>query len=206
MAHQLGTIQRKLSSLIEDFKRARDSWEEINSHTLTTANALTNAVLQSKYVDESQYWHPLLLMDFPNIIQKYDAKMNLIITKHHSKLEDLTSKLEKQYNKMQIQLNELLALYQSTKKTFGDDYIKQQPIYLTCPLLTYVNHMQSIVNMYQQELKTKQAISLQGLRSIDSREKGMVLLSVWINQPSLDKTALQDWQDLCTTEMNPSLS
>jgi hypothetical protein len=62
--------------------------------------------------------------------------------------------------------------------------------------------MQSIVNMYQQELKTKQAISSQGLRTIDSREQGMVLLSAWINQPSLDKTALQDWQDLCATEMD----
>jgi gamma-glutamyl-gamma-aminobutyrate hydrolase PuuD len=50
MAHQRGTLQRKLSSLIQDFKHTRDSWEEINSHTVTTANALTNAVLQSKCV------------------------------------------------------------------------------------------------------------------------------------------------------------
>lgn len=46
--NNLGSIQRKLSAIIEDFKRSRDTWEEINSHSFTTANALTNSVIQSR--------------------------------------------------------------------------------------------------------------------------------------------------------------
>jgi hypothetical protein len=40
---------------------------------------------------------------------------------------------------MQNQLSELMGLYQQTQKAFGVDYVKQQAIYLTCPLQTYGN-------------------------------------------------------------------
>jgi hypothetical protein len=48
MALNIGTIQRRLSALIEEFKRARDTWEEINSHAFPVANTLTNSVIQSR--------------------------------------------------------------------------------------------------------------------------------------------------------------
>jgi hypothetical protein len=48
MAHNIGTLQRRLVTLIEEFKRARDTWEELNSHAFPLANTLTNSVLQSR--------------------------------------------------------------------------------------------------------------------------------------------------------------
>lgn len=50
MAHNIGTIQRRLSTLIEEFKRARYTWEELNSHAFPLANTLTNSVIQSRLV------------------------------------------------------------------------------------------------------------------------------------------------------------
>lgn len=49
MAYNIGTIQRQLSSLIEDFKRTRNTWDEINSHTFPTANKLSNSIIQSRF-------------------------------------------------------------------------------------------------------------------------------------------------------------
>ncbi|CAO3655553.1 unnamed protein product [Mucor hiemalis] len=77
MAHNIGTLQRQLTTLIEEFKRTRDTWEEINGHAFPLANTLTNSVLQSRYVDEPQYWHPALTMMFPDLIQKYDLKCSV---------------------------------------------------------------------------------------------------------------------------------
>jgi hypothetical protein len=58
------------------------------------------------------------------------------------------------------------------------------------------------MDMYANELETKRScISLKGFTSIMTREEGVVLLSVWINQPSIVKSAIQDWEDICTTEM-----
>jgi hypothetical protein len=62
--------------------------------------------------------------------------------------------------------------------------------------------MRSILEMYSNELETKRSCtSLKGFQSIKSREEGVVLLSVWINQPSIVKSVIEDWQDICTTEM-----
>lgn len=49
MAQNIGTLQRKLNTLIEEFKRARNTWDEINSHSFPAANTLTNLVIQSRY-------------------------------------------------------------------------------------------------------------------------------------------------------------
>lgn len=41
-----------------------------------------------------------------------------------------------------------------------------------------------------------------GIRNILTREEGVVMLSIWINQPSLIKSTLDEWDDICMTEMN----
>jgi hypothetical protein len=48
MAHNIGTLQRKLATIIEEFKRSRITWEELNSHAFPHANTLTNSVIQSR--------------------------------------------------------------------------------------------------------------------------------------------------------------
>ncbi|KAI9357854.1 hypothetical protein BD770DRAFT_388502 [Pilaira anomala] len=199
MAHNIGTLQRRLITLIEEFKRARDTWEEINSHAFPLANTLTNSVIQSRYVDEPQYWHPLLTTEFPDLIQKFDRKMQVIIQKQNEGLLDLVEKMGKQYTKMQNQLREVCTMYDGTKTTGID-----MPIFKTCTLKNYMQRMQILVNMYSLELETKRSLVSNGIKNILTREEGVVLLSIWINQPSLVKSSLQEWVDICTTEMELS--
>ncbi|KAI7899837.1 uncharacterized protein BX663DRAFT_519667 [Cokeromyces recurvatus] len=202
MSNNIGTIQRRLGTIIEEFKRARNTWEEINSHAFPYANELTNSVIQSRYVDEQQYWHPSLTLNFPNIIEKFDHKMNIIIETQNQKLIDLVEKMAKQHNKMQNQLRDLYTVYDNVKKMNGDQFVNSQPIFQTCPLITYLNRMQTIIDMYKKELNTKNScISSKGFKSVLSREEGVVLLSVWINQPHLIKSTIQEWDDICKTEI-----
>lgn len=65
-----------------------------------------------------------------------------------------------------------------------------------------MERLENITNMYTQELKTKHSlVSSTGFTSILTREEGVVLLSIWINQPSIVKSTLKDWDDICSTEM-----
>lgn len=59
-----------------------------------------------------------------------------------------------------------------------------------------------ITAMFKSELLTKRSmVSATGFSGILTREEGVVLLSIWINQPSIVKSTLQDWDDICSTEM-----
>lgn len=64
--------------------------------------------------------------------------------------------------------------------------------------------MKAILDMYSKEIDTKRSLvsDAKGFLSITSRDEGMVLLSMWINQPNLITFTLQEWDDICTTEMN----
>lgn len=64
--------------------------------------------------------------------------------------------------------------------------------------------MKAILDMYSKEIDTKRSLvsDTKGFLSITSRDEGMVLLSMWINQPNLITFTLQEWDDICTTEMN----
>lgn len=65
-----------------------------------------------------------------------------------------------------------------------------------------VERMKKIVEMYSLELNTKRSLVSGGIRNILTREEGVVMLSIWINQPSLIKSTLDEWDDICMTEMN----
>ncbi|CAO3634079.1 unnamed protein product [Mucor fragilis] len=142
-------------------------------------------------------------MEFPNIIQKFDAKMQVLIEKQNAIMADLVEKMAKQYNKMLNIHRELLTVYERTRDSHGAAFVDQQAIFLTCPLKTYVERLSTITDMFKSELSTKRSMmSATGFSSLATREEGVVLLSIWINQPSIVKSALQDWDDICSTEMN----
>lgn len=63
--------------------------------------------------------------------------------------------------------------------------------------------MKELVEMYSKELETKKRlVSDQGFASIQSKDEAMVLLSIWINQPSIVMSIIEEWDDLCTVEMD----
>lgn len=76
-------------------------------------------------------------MEFPNIIQKFDAKMQLLIQKQNAVLAELVDKMAKQYTKMQNIQKELLTVYERTRDSHGAAFVDQQAVFLTCPLKTY---------------------------------------------------------------------
>lgn len=55
MAYNIGTIQRQLSTLLEEFKRSRNTWDEINSHAFPIANKLSNTIIQSRFTVYNLY-------------------------------------------------------------------------------------------------------------------------------------------------------
>ncbi|OAD72376.1 hypothetical protein PHYBLDRAFT_146567 [Phycomyces blakesleeanus NRRL 1555(-)] len=184
MAHIIGTTQRRLETVLDDFKRARRYWKELNSEGFPVANKLVNAVIQSRYVDDSAYWHPVLIKAFPNVVQKYDGKMTVVIDGHSQKLENIVQKMATQQRKMQQHVQEMEAISNRT-------------------LSIGVQQAKTIVSMYESELVTKQSLaSIKGFRHIKHREESLTLLSIWLNQPSLIDETLIQFEDMCELEMS----
>ncbi|KAL0077727.1 hypothetical protein F4703DRAFT_1237249 [Phycomyces blakesleeanus] len=202
MAHIIGTTQRRLETVLDDFKRARRYWKELNSEGFPVANKLVNAVIQSRYVDDSAYWHPVLIKAFPNVVQKYDGKMTVVIDGHSQKLENIVQKMATQQRKMQQHVQEMEAISNRTLSIGGKNLL-YIPLYKTCSLNIFVQQAKTIVSMYESELATKQSLaSTKGFRHIKHREESLTLLSIWLNQPSLIDETLIQFEDMCELEMS----
>lgn len=63
--------------------------------------------------------------------------------------------------------------------------------------------MTQIIEMYDKELKTKRSC-LNGFKDIQTREEAIVSLSIWIQQPNISQTVLEEWEDICTIEIKSS--
>lgn len=53
----------------------------------------SNFLINERYVDEPRYWHPLLTMEMPNLLQQFDLKMSKVIAKQNQGLLDLVEKM-----------------------------------------------------------------------------------------------------------------
>lgn len=59
-----------------------------------------------------------------------------------------------------------------------------------------------MLEMYKAEYTSKESlVSAKGLTSCKTNDEGLVLLSIWLNQPSLRTKDLQDLDELCDIEM-----
>lgn len=66
-----------------------------------------------------------------------------------------------------------------------------------------VNRMKTIISMYDKELVSKKSC-LKGFKDIQTREEGVVLLSIWIQQPNISQSVLEEWEEICTMEIKSS--
>ncbi|KAI7866849.1 hypothetical protein BDF14DRAFT_787153 [Spinellus fusiger] len=202
MAHILGTTQRRLETVLEDFKRARTYWSELNAQGFPIANKLVNAVIQSKYVDDTAYWHPALVQAYPNVLSAYDRTMATVVDDLHTKLKSVVNKMAVQQKKMQQHHLEIKALHTKLLQT-GGDVLASQPLFKTCPLSFYLHAMDRCVSMYATELTTKQSlVSPQGLIGIKTKDESLTLLSIWLHQPSLIEKDLQTFLQIASVELS----
>ncbi|KAI8148490.1 hypothetical protein BJV82DRAFT_592296 [Fennellomyces sp. T-0311] len=202
MAQAVGSLKRRLETVLDEFRRARATWHEISTDGFSVANQLVNATIQSRYVEEPAYWHPALLQEFPNVVHAYHDKMQYIIKQHHEKLDSLVQKMAKQHDKMKQQVAELRAISKRLSDLQGESFVQSIPLYRTCPMIVYVDRAAAIVAMYTNEMTTMESLlGGKGFTSAKSREEGLTFLSTWINHPSINDGVIQEFDDLCRIEI-----
>ncbi|CAI2178961.1 18291_t:CDS:2 [Funneliformis geosporum] len=160
------TIKRRLNPLLNEFKRARQIWSELNENGITTANSLMNIKLQERQIDYSIYWKEL--DNLPNLEENHETE------------------------------NET---YKKTCESMGEEFTYNTPLYLTCPLETFVNKSLNILNMYTQELNLKQNI-ISSIELMNEREQIMIILSSWLNQPFINYKKINEFEEICEIEIN----
>ncbi|KAG2185967.1 hypothetical protein INT43_002405 [Umbelopsis isabellina] len=200
---QLGTIQRRVQTIFFDIGRARKIWDELNSDAFTLANALVNSKIQQGYADDIAYWHPALTQALPDIRERHEQKLEIKINDTNEALTMLAKKMHTQLSKMENQVKQLEDNYQRLADLYGQDFADSKPLYATCPLLNFVERANNMLDMYKAEYKSKELlISNSGLRNCKNNDEGLVLLSVWLNQPNLRTKELKDLDELCDIEMS----
>ncbi|KAJ8655524.1 hypothetical protein O0I10_008810 [Lichtheimia ornata] len=203
MAQAIDTLKRRLETILYDFKRARSTWHEISDHTLSDVNALVNALIQSRYVDDAAYWHPALCMEYPNMTQAYNKKIQWVIDQHHNKVSSMVDKMGKQHDKMRQQISELHVICKRASDLRGDSFVEHEPLFKTCPMRTYVVRFESIVAMYTDAMGVLGSLlSNKGFKDIKSREAGLSILSIWIHQPSINDDYIKEFEELCEIEIH----
>ncbi|SAM01179.1 hypothetical protein [Absidia glauca] len=196
----LGTLQRRAETILVEFKRARNTWAELNTEGFPVANQLVNGVIQSRYSEDVAYWHPILRQEFPNLVQKYEQKMKIRIAQQKAKLLIIMDRMAKQNGKMVMFAREFTAIRQRAGQVITDaDHV---PLFKTCPIHVFVEkRTQGILDMYTKELGCKRRLIEDGFGQIKSQEEGMIMLSAWLNQPALCDHAIQEFDDLCSVEL-----
>ncbi|KAG2177555.1 hypothetical protein INT44_008067 [Umbelopsis vinacea] len=199
---QLGTIRRRVQTIFFDIGRARNIWDELNSDGFTLANALVNAKIQQQYAEDTSYWHPALTHAIKDIRVSYERKMEASIMDINESLSKITTKMNTQLVKMENLVNQLKDTYKRLVDLQGKQFADTSPLYATCPMLNFVERASDVLIMYQSEYKTKMSlVSGDGLRNCKNNDEGLVLLSAWLNQPSLRTKDLEDLDELCDIEM-----
>ncbi|CAO3666139.1 unnamed protein product [Umbelopsis vinacea] len=199
---QLGTLQRRVQTIFGDIN-ARNIWDELNADGFTLANALVNAKFQQQYAEDSSYWHPALVHALPDIQVSYERKMETKANEINDSLVKLTGKMHTQLIKMENLVNQLQDTYQRLVQLKGRNFADTLPFYATCSLLNFLERAKHLIEMYKSEYQSKSSlISTQGLQSCKSNNEGLVMLSIWLNQPSLRTKDLHDLDELCDIEMS----
>ncbi|CAO3587553.1 unnamed protein product [Absidia cylindrospora] len=199
MSTHIGTIQRRIETLLVEFKQSRNIWQELNTEGLPAASKLVNSVIQSRYSDDLAYWHPSLQQEYPNIIKKYEHKMNKLIEQDYNKVSVILERMAKQYAKMATFAQEFIAIEKRASQVLEN---AELPIFKTCPIHIFVKRTSDIVAMYGKELALKRRLVEHGFKQISSQENGMSLLSVWLNQPTLYDHVIQEFDDICKVELD----
>ncbi|CAH1756851.1 12409_t:CDS:2 [Entrophospora sp. SA101] len=197
---QPSTIKRRLETFLNEFKRLRKNWDELNDECLTLANSFFNTKLQEQNADYPEYWIEEF-EEFLNLKENYEKKMSKKVTELWNSLKLIFDKMIAQYTKMKIQILQMESLLEESCESLGEEFTYDTSLYLTCPLEIFVNRSITIFEMYTKELDLKQKIILTNNEIVVDREKAMIILSSWINQPFIDDWAIKEFENICDVEI-----
>ncbi|CAG8481375.1 12929_t:CDS:2 [Ambispora gerdemannii] len=218
---QPSTVKRRLKPLLNEIVKAFQIWDDLNNDCFTVANSLVNTRLKERYVDHPELWPSELspfsvttTSKFPDLKQRYSEKLNDQISELAQMFVRIFDKMETHcLNKLHRSVSQVEMLYVEACNTLGPDFCTSTPKHyarkqtyvingIILISIQLVNHVKEILTMYAREIKFKHRIVKEELLSkIKVREEGMVLLSSWLNQPSIDIERRSEIEEIWKVEM-----
>ncbi|RIB03151.1 hypothetical protein C2G38_2225931 [Gigaspora rosea] len=195
---QLSTLKRRLVTFLEEFKRARQSWNDLNDEGLTLANTLVNTKLQERLTENpsdcsSKSNNFIRLNDDHNILDDKVVTLKEL-------LQQIIERMAKQLTKMKMQILQMEFLLEEACESMGEEFVYNNPLYLSCSLETFVEFSVIIFNMFTQEMDLKQKLIL-SLELELEKQQFMVILSTWLNQPYIDFDKIIEFENICEVEI-----
>ncbi|KAF9973703.1 hypothetical protein BGZ73_003036 [Actinomortierella ambigua] len=227
-----GTIGRKVQDIFIAFQRSRKVWNDLVSDGLTQANVLVNVQLQQGYVDHPAYWAPALsqfedLKDrFEAKLQRkgeglasdLEATLNAQYAKmkqQHSQLEHLIEEATEMFGEQftysepigaTCTLEQLWIHFQRVFNMYTEQWLVNQDVVAQILMYTKKESKQvqgscDNISSASSEVPSEVAAK-QGIIQRQDKDKAMILLSAWLNQPHLMNGPLADFDDLCKVELD----
>ncbi|CAG8717764.1 20532_t:CDS:2, partial [Dentiscutata erythropus] len=141
-----------LVTFLEEFKRARQSWNDLNDEGLTLANTLVNTKLQERLTDNPSDCSPES-NDFIRSNDDHDILDDKVATLRES-FQQIVEKMAKQLTKMKMQILQMEFLLEEACESMGEEFVYNNPLYLSFEFSVI------IFNMFIQEMDLKQKIIL----------------------------------------------
>ncbi|KAJ7632213.1 hypothetical protein FB45DRAFT_978036 [Roridomyces roridus] len=189
------TYHRKIRVALQEFRSIIETWDDLvlldglkAAHSLVdTRTDLDNALA--------------LIPDGQPRYRLVGPKLSLM-EKRIAELDAVTSKLQKQFRRMNDVIDGMEALLIEAQKAKGWQWVSSEPLWVTWTLERFVSSIPVLLIPYHRSLNTH--LELVGiLRSHSvSFENSRDALAKWAQQPWLEDDGwAAGWEDLCASEV-----
>ncbi|KAJ7702351.1 hypothetical protein B0H17DRAFT_1043857 [Mycena rosella] len=190
------TYHRKIRTALQELRAMTETWDDLvlldglkaARSLVDTRTDLDNALA---LIPDGQPRHRLV---GPKVA---------LMEKRIAELDAVTSKLQKQFRRMNAVIDGMEALLIDAHKTKGWHWVSEEPLWVTWSLEKFVSSVPDILIPYHRSLDTHLEL-VNILRSHRvSFEDARDALAKWAEQPWLEDDGWEaSWEDLCAAEID----
>ncbi|TEB35983.1 hypothetical protein FA13DRAFT_1787437 [Coprinellus micaceus] len=188
------TYHRKTRTILQDLRGHTETWDDLVLH-----DGLKNL----KLLASKRYAATRLLASQIDVQETISLALKLRIMENCiANLDLVIQKLDKQFKKMNREIENLEALMIEAEKIKGAKWVHEEPLWCTWSLEKFVISIPAIIVPYHRSLHLHKQL-LESVRSHSTPfEKAKEAVTKWAQQPFLiDDGWNAKWEDLCDVEV-----
>ncbi|KAJ7445743.1 hypothetical protein B0H11DRAFT_1746419 [Mycena galericulata] len=189
------TYHRKLRAALQELRSITETWDDLV--LLDGLKAARNLVDTRTDLDNAL----ALVPDGQPRYRIVGPKLSLM-EKRIAELDAVTSKLQKQFRRMNAVIDGMEALLVEAHKVKGWHWVSEEPLWVTWSLEKFVSSVPGVLIPYHRSLDTHlELVDILRSHSV-SFENSRDALAKWAEQPWLEDGGWEAaWEDLCAVEV-----
>ncbi|KAJ7093200.1 hypothetical protein C8R44DRAFT_401319 [Mycena epipterygia] len=189
------TYHRKTRTALQELRAITETWDDlVLLDGLKTARSLVDA--------RTDLDNALALIPDGQPRSHLVGPKLALMERRIAELDAVTSKLQKQFRRMNSVIDSMEALLVEAHKTKGWHWVSEEPLWVTWSLEKFVSSVPDLLIPYHRSLDTHlELVDILRSHSV-SFEDARDALAKWAEQPWLEDNGWDaEWEDLCAAEV-----